>query len=67
MGKIDNLEKNSGHVIADDFPEVRKIASAGATSKPVKAYELTPVCLLFDCTERRSTKRSDSFRTDIFC
>lgn len=28
-------------IIADDFPEVRKIVSAGATSKPVKDYELT--------------------------
>lgn len=35
------LVKNSGHVIEDDFPEVRKIVSAGATSKPVKDYELT--------------------------
>lgn len=26
---------------ADDFSEVRKIVSAGATSKPVKDYELT--------------------------
>lgn len=26
---------------ADDFPEVRKIVNAGATSKPVKDYELT--------------------------
>lgn len=33
--------ENSGHIIADDFPEVRKIVSAGATSKPVKDYELT--------------------------
>ena len=33
--------ENSGHVIEDDFPEVRKIVSAGATSKPVKDYELT--------------------------
>ena len=32
--------ENSGHIIADDFPEVRKIVSA-ATSKPVKDYELT--------------------------
>ena len=32
--------ENSGHIIADDFPEVRKIVSAGATSKPVKDYEL---------------------------
>ena len=33
--------ENSGHIIADDFPEVRKIVFAGATSKPVKDYELT--------------------------
>lgn len=33
--------ENSGLIIADDFPEVRKIVSAGATSKPVKDYELT--------------------------
>lgn len=33
--------ENSGHILADDFPEVRKIVNAGATSKPVKDYELT--------------------------
>lgn len=33
--------ENSGHIVEDDFPEVRKIVSAGATSKPVKDYELT--------------------------
>ena len=33
--------ENSGRSIADDFPEVRKIVDAGATSKPVKDYELT--------------------------
>lgn len=33
--------ENSSHIIADDFPEVRKIVSSGATSKPVKDYELT--------------------------
>ena len=33
--------ENSGHIIGDDFPEVRKIVSAGATSKSVKDYELT--------------------------
>ena len=33
--------ENSGHIIADDFPEVRKIVSAGAMSKPIKDYELT--------------------------
>lgn len=33
--------ENSGHSVADDFPEVRKIVTAGATSKPKKDYELT--------------------------
>jgi len=33
--------ENSGRSIVDDFPEVRKIVEAGATSKPVKDYELT--------------------------
>jgi len=33
--------QNSGHMIEGDFPEVRKIVEAGATSKPVKDYELT--------------------------
>lgn len=33
--------QNSGHKIEDDFPEVRKIVKAGATSKPIKDYELT--------------------------
>ena len=33
--------ENSGHNINDDFPEVRKIVEAGATSKPVKDYELS--------------------------
>lgn len=33
--------ENSGHIIADDFPEIRKIVSAGAASKPIKDYELT--------------------------
>lgn len=33
--------ENSGHTISDDFPEVRKIVSAGAMSKPIKDYELT--------------------------
>ena len=33
--------ENSGHTINDDFPEVRKIVKAGATSKPVKDYELS--------------------------
>lgn len=33
--------ENSGHNVSCDFPEVRKIVSAGATSKPVIDYELT--------------------------
>ena len=33
--------ENSGHSIEHDFPEVRKIVEAGATSKPKKDYELT--------------------------
>ena len=33
--------ENSGHDCSCDFPEVRKIVSAGATSKPVLDYELT--------------------------
>ena len=33
--------ENSGHSILDDFPEVRKIVSAGATSKPINDYELS--------------------------
>ena len=33
--------ENSGHLVDDDFPEVRKIVDAGITSKPVKDYELT--------------------------
>lgn len=33
--------ENSGHSISDDFPEVRKIVEAGATSKPVADYELS--------------------------
>ena len=33
--------ENSGHNVLDDFPEVRKIVSAGATNKPVKDYELS--------------------------
>lgn len=50
-GKWENFHKvirramiaceNSGHSIHDDFPEVRKIVEAGATSKPVTDYELT--------------------------
>lgn len=33
--------ENSGHEIACDFPEVRKIVDAGATTKPVLDYELS--------------------------
>ena len=33
--------ENSGHSVLDDFPEVRKIVSAGAANKPVKDYELS--------------------------
>ena len=33
--------ENSGHSVAGDFPEVRKIVTAGATSKPKKDYELS--------------------------
>ena len=32
---------NSGHDVAYDFPEVRKIVDAGATTKPVIDYELS--------------------------
>jgi len=33
--------ENSGHSVHDDFPEVRKIVEAGATTKPKKDYELS--------------------------
>ena len=33
--------ENSGHSVSADFPEVRKIVEAGATSKPKKDYELS--------------------------
>jgi len=33
--------ENSGHNVADEFPEVRKIVEAGATTKPKKDYELS--------------------------
>ena len=33
--------QNSGHLIENDFPEVRKIIKAGAATKKVKDYELT--------------------------
>ncbi len=33
--------ENSGHSVSDDFAEVSKIVDAGATSKPIKDYELS--------------------------
>jgi len=33
--------KNSGHAVEDEFPEVRKIVKAGATTKTVLDYELS--------------------------
>lgn len=33
--------ENSGHSVADDFAEVRKIVEAGATTKTIKDYELS--------------------------
>ena len=33
--------ENSGHAVAYDFPEVRKIVEAGVTKKPILDYELT--------------------------
>lgn len=33
--------KNSGHNVANDFPEVRKIVDAGISKKPVLDYELS--------------------------
>ena len=33
--------ENSGHSVPDDFAEVSKIVDAGATSKPIKDYELS--------------------------
>lgn len=33
--------ENSGHVVAYDFPETRKIVEAGVTKKPILDYELT--------------------------
>lgn len=33
--------ENSGHSISNDFPEVRKIVEAGATTKSIKDFELT--------------------------
>ncbi len=43
MRILSTLEKmaceNSGHIVSDDFPEVRKIVDAGVTNKPIKDYE----------------------------
>lgn len=33
--------ENSGRIVEYDFPEVRKIVAAGATTKPILDYELT--------------------------
>lgn len=33
--------ENSGHAVAYDFPEARKIVEAGVTKKPILDYELT--------------------------
>lgn len=33
--------ENSGHDVFGDFAEVSKIVDAGATSKPIKDYELS--------------------------
>ena len=33
--------ENSGHSVSNDFPEVRKIVEAGATTKKIMDYELT--------------------------
>lgn len=41
IGKAMIACENSGHSVLDDFAEVSKIVDAGATSKPVKDYELT--------------------------
>ncbi len=52
--------ENSGHDIASDFPEVRKIVEAGATNKPVVDYELTRyACYLIvqNLSDRRKTAK----------
>jgi len=41
IGRAMIASENSGHSVFDDFPEVRKIVEAGATSKPTKDYELS--------------------------
>lgn len=33
--------ENSGYVIADDFPKVRKIVKVGISKKPIIDYELS--------------------------
>ena len=40
--------ENSGHSLSNDFPEVRKIVEAGATTKPNKDYELTRYACYWD-------------------
>ena len=59
--------ENSGHEVTYDFAEVSKIVEAGAASKSIKDYELTKICLLFDCAKRRPEKRSDCTWTNLFC
>ncbi|SEG40823.1 DNA-damage-inducible protein D [Butyrivibrio sp. Su6] len=41
MGRAMIACENSGHSVLDDFAEVSKIVDAGATSKPIKDYELS--------------------------
>ena len=38
---VNRIKETSGRRVSDDFPEVRKIVEAGATSKPKKDYELS--------------------------
>lgn len=42
--------ENSGCKVTYDFPEVKKIVNAGATTKPVLDYAL-PLCLLSERAE----------------
>lgn len=42
--------ENSGCKVTYDFPEVKKIVNAGATTKPVLDYAF-PLCLLSDRAE----------------
>ncbi len=39
--------ENSGHSVSDEFPEVRKIVEAGATTKPRKDYELSRYLVIY--------------------